>query len=233
MIKWLKEHKKLVLITSLIIAILIPLTIVGIIYKTNISNFIVNMLDGLGFWAIIIYIVITSIGTIILSPVPGVSMAFILAGCGLFGNGWETFVISTISVFISSLMMYILGRTGGYKLFIKIIGQNNLDKATKLIKEKGQIFFPVMMAIGGFPDDALVCVAGITKMNLGFFIPSVVIGRTIGIASIVFGIEFLSFIHTPLDWFKVIVFGIIAVIIILKLGNLINKKINNIKKAGN
>ena len=44
------------------------------------------MLDGLGFWAIIIYIVITSIGTIILSPVPGVSMAFILAGCGLFGK---------------------------------------------------------------------------------------------------------------------------------------------------
>ena len=39
-------------------------------------------------------------------------------------------------------MMYILGRTGGYKLFIKIIGQDNLDKATKLIKEKGQIFFP-------------------------------------------------------------------------------------------
>ena len=35
MIKWLKEHKKLVLITSLILAILIPLTIVGIIYKTN------------------------------------------------------------------------------------------------------------------------------------------------------------------------------------------------------
>ena len=68
-------------------------------------------------------------------------------------------------------------------------------------------------------------------MNLGFFIPSVVIGRTIGIASIVFGLEFLSFIHTPLDWFKVIVFGIIAVIIILKLGNLINKKINNIKKG--
>ena len=43
-------------------------------------------------------------------------------------------------------------------------------RSNKLIKEKGLIFYPIMMAVGGFPDDALVCMAGVTKMNLIYFI---------------------------------------------------------------
>lgn len=230
--KWVREHKQLVIVASLIVALLIPLTILGVIYKQNISDLFVGLLKDLGFWKYIIYIAITSIGTILLSVVPAVSMAFIMAGVGLFGATWQTFLICASSVFISSLVMYLLGRTGGYKLFIKIIGKSNLDKATKLIKEKGQIYFPLMMMFGGFPDDALVCVAGIIKMNLGFFIPSVIIGRSIGISSIVFGLNFIQMlgIDSPLGWFKLIVFGIIGLMLVIKLGNIISKKINAVKK---
>ena len=229
--KWVREHKQLVIVASLIVALLIPLTMLGLIYKENISTFFVNLLDGLGGWAIVFYILITSIGTIVLSVVPAVSMAFIMAGVGLFGATWQTFLICASSVFISSLVMYLLGRTGGYKLFMKIIGKDNLDKATKLIREKGQIYFPLMMMFGGFPDDALVCVAGIIKMNLWFFIPSVIIGRSIGIASIVFGLNFIQMlgIDSPLGWFKLIVFGAIGLVLVLKLGKIINNKISKAK----
>lgn len=230
--KWVREHKRLVIVASLIVALLIPLTILGLIYKNEISVFFVSLLENLGFWKYVLYILITSIGTILLSVVPAVSMAFIMAGVGLFGATWQTFLICASSVFISSLVMYLLGRTGGYKLFMKIIGKDNLDKATKLIKEKGQIYFPLMMMFGGFPDDALVCVAGIIKMNLWFFIPSVIIGRSIGIASIVFGLNFIQVlgIDSPLGWFKLIVFGVIGLMLVIKLGNIISKKINAVKK---
>ena len=230
--KWLRKNKKLVIIVLVALAVFVPLTIVGSIYKDNISKWIVELLKDLGFWKYVIYISLTSIGTIVLAPIPAVSMAFIIAGVGLFGATWQTFLICASSVFISSLVMYLLGRTGGYKLFIKIIGKDNLDKATKLIKEKGQIYFPLMMMFGGFPDDALVCVAGIIKMNLWFFVPSIIIGRSIGIASIVFGLNFIAMlgINSPLGWFKLIVFGIIGLMLVIKLGNIISKKINAVKK---
>jgi len=231
--KWLRKNKKLVIIVLVALAVFVPLTIVGSIYKDNISKWIVELLKDLGFWKYVIYISLTSIGTIVLAPIPAVSMAFIIAGVGLFGATWQTFLICASSVFISSLVMYLLGRTGGYKLFIKIIGKDNLDKATKLIREKGQIYFPLMMMFGGFPDDALVCVAGIIKMNLWFFVPSVIIGRSIGIASIVFGLNFIQMlgVDSPLGWFKLIIFGVIGFVLMLKLGNFINKKINAVKKV--
>ena len=128
--KWVREHKQLVIVASLIVALLIPLTILGLVYKNEISALFVSLLENLGFWKYVLYILITSIGTILLAPIPGVSMAFILTGVGLFGATWQTFLICASSVFISSLVMYLLGRTGGYKLFIKIIGKDNLDKAT-------------------------------------------------------------------------------------------------------
>jgi len=230
--KWLRKNKKLVIVVIVALAVFVPLTIVGSIYKESISSWLVELLKDLGFWKYVIYIGLTSIGTILFAPIPAVSMAFIMVGVGLFGVGWQTFLICASSVFISSLVMYLLGRTGGYKLFIKIIGKDNLEKATKLIREKGQIYFPLMMMFGGFPDDALVCVAGIIKMNLWFFIPSVIIGRSIGIASIVFGLNFIAMlgIDSPLGWFKLIVFGVIGLVLVLKLGKIISKKINAVKK---
>ena len=113
--KWVREHKRLIIIVSLIVALLIPLTILGLVYKNEISALFVSLLENLGFWKyVLLYILITSIGTILLSVVPAVSMAFIMAGVGwLFGATWQTFLICASSVFISSLVMYLLGRTGG------------------------------------------------------------------------------------------------------------------------
>lgn len=230
--KWLRKNKKLAVVVLVALAVFVPLTIVGSIYKESISSWLVELLKDLGFWKYVIYIGLTSIGTILFAPIPAVSMAFIMVGVGLFGATWQTFLICASSVFISSLVMYLLGRTGGYKLFIKIIGKDNLEKATKLIREKGQIYFPLMMMFGGFPDDALVCVAGIIKMNLWFFVPGVIIGRSIGIASIVFGLNLIAIlgIDSPLGWFKLIVFGVIGIILFVKASKIISKKINAVKK---
>jgi len=53
-----------------------------------------------------------------------------------------------------------------------------------------------------FPDEALTMIAGTLKMSLKWFIPSIVIGRGIGIAGITFGLTAIPFdkFTSPLHW---------------------------------
>jgi len=195
-------------------------------------NKLQEIIKATGPWAIVVFIAISTLVTIFLCFVPGISMTFIIVGVTLFGANWKTFLICAGSVFLSSLIMYLIGRFGSRKLINKIIGENEINRAEILVKEKGQIFFPVMMACGGFPDDALVCLAGIIRMNLAFFIPSVLIGRSVGIATIVFGISLIPFseFKTVYDWLIFITIALFWIIVIIYVGNFINKKINDYKK---
>ena len=49
------------------------------------------------------------------------------------------------------------------------------------------------MAFPAFPDEALPMVAGVIKMSLKWFVPSIVIARGIGIVAITFGLSSIPF----------------------------------------
>jgi uncharacterized membrane protein YdjX (TVP38/TMEM64 family) len=101
-------------------------------------------------------------------------------------------------------MLYILGRFGGYALGKKFIGEEDCEKASKLLNNKGLIYFPMMMMFPVFPDDALVMVAGTLKMSLKWFIPSILIGRGIGVVTIVFGLSLFNF--DSFEWWHWVLF---------------------------
>jgi uncharacterized membrane protein YdjX (TVP38/TMEM64 family) len=176
---------------------------------------------------ILIQVAITSL----LSFIPGASMAFIVLLQALYDNPVEAFFIAFSGVMLSSLMMYILGRYGGYSLCKKILGEEDARKAGRLLKDKGQIYFPMMMVFPIFPDDALVMIAGTIKMSLKWFIPSIVIGRGIGVATIVFGFSIVPFEKFTSIWHWVIFVSICAVLIVLVfiLANKFNKYLENKK----
>ena len=134
-------------------------------------------------------VVITSL----LSFVPGASMAFIMLLESLYTNSVVAFIVAFSGVLLSSIMMYVLGRFGGYSLGKKIIGEEDCEKASDLLNNKGLIYFPMMMMFPIFPDDALIMVAGTLKMSLKWFIPSIVIGRGIGVFTIIFGLAIVPF----------------------------------------
>jgi uncharacterized membrane protein YdjX (TVP38/TMEM64 family) len=98
--------------------------------------------------------------------------------------------------------MYLTGRFGGYMICTKLLGEEDCKKASKLLNDKGLVFFPLMMLFPIFPDDALVMIAGTLKMSLKWFIPSIVICRGIGIATIIFGLSSVPFelFTTPWHW---------------------------------
>lgn len=161
----------------------------GVIYfedgvKLNIELFR-EFRDSWYGWCIIILVQV--IFTTLLCFVPGLSMAFILMMQTLFSNPWQAFAIAFSGVILSSLIMYLAGRTGGYKMCEKVLGEKDCKKASELLNHRGTVFFPLMMLFPMFPDDALVMVAGTLRMSLKWFIPSIVVGRGIGVATIIFG----------------------------------------------
>ena len=158
-------------------------------------------------FVILIQIVITSL----LSCVPGVSMAFIMLVQAMYNNPPMAFFVSFTGVMLSSLMMYLIGRFGGYSLCKKLLGEEDCEKASDLLNNKGTIFFPIMMLFPMFPDDALVMVAGTLKMSLKWFIPSIVVGRGIGVATIIFGLSSIPFDKFTSPWHWVAFIGACAI----------------------
>jgi len=151
-------------------------------------------------WVILILlqIIITSL----LCFVPGASMAFILLIQTFFPKAWQAFILAYSGVVFSSLIMYLLGRIGGYKICEKLLGSEDCKKASDLLNHKGAVYFPFMMMFPIFPDDALVMIAGTLRMSMKWFAPSILIGRGIGVATIIFGLAIIPYdkFTSPFHW---------------------------------
>lgn len=76
---------------------------------------------------------------------------------------------------------------------MKYLGEKDSERALGLMKDHGTVYFPLLMVFPTFPDEALTMVAGTLKMSLKWFIPSIFIGRGIGIAAITFGLSSIPF----------------------------------------
>ena len=190
----------------------------------NMELFRVYQGSPLGTIAIVL---ILSILTILLCFIPGLSMAFILLINSLYVNPWAAFGIAFARVMVTSTMLYALGRFGGYNFCKKLLGEADSEKALGLLRDNGTIYFPLMMMFPIFPDDALTMVAGTIKMKLAWFIPSIIIGRGVGTATIIFGIEYLlpdkGSAFYFYDWFILVTVAAFALVCVFYLANKLNK----------
>jgi len=154
-------------------------------------------------------------------------MAFILLSKSLYTVPWQAFLLSFVSVMIASMTMYLVGRFGGYKICTMILGEEDCEKSLGLLRDKGTVFFPLMMMFPIFPDDALVMIAGTTRMSLKWFIPSIVVGRGIGIATIIFGLSLTDYFTSPIHWIIFVILCIAFVIAIFSMANKLNKHLES------
>ena len=148
----------------------------------------------------IIVIAVQVVITTLLCFIPGASMAFIILLTAIYENQLTAFLLAFIGVMLSSLLMYLTGRFGGYAICVKLLGKEDCEKASRLLNHRGVVFFPVMMLFPLFPDDALVMIAGTLKMSMKWFIPSIAVCRTVGIATIVFGLGNVPFDRFTTFW---------------------------------
>ena len=183
----------------------------------------------------IVIILVQVLVTTLLCFVPGASMGFIILLSHIFPSKFHAFLVAFIGVMLSSLLMYITGRLGGYAICVKLLGKEDCAKASKLLNNRGVVFFPLMMLMPVFPDDALVMIAGTLRMSLKWFIPSIVICRGIGIAAIVFGLSSIPFetFTTPWHWILFIsecAIGVLALFWVANKLSLYLEKRNSEKK---
>lgn len=189
--------------------------------------------DFLTSWYGWLIIVLMQVGiTTLLCFVPGASMAFILLLQSLYAESWRAFLVAFVGVMLSSMIMYLTGRLGGYKLCSRILGKDEANKASELLNHKGVIFFPIMMTFPIFPDDALIMIAGTLKMSLKWFIPSIVFGRGVGIAAIIFGLGIVPYdkFTSPWHWILFIAICVILIVLVFYLAYKFNKFLQKRKK---
>ena len=172
---FLKKHEKivkilLILLIFFLVSVLstVILGLFDIIYYDDGIQLNQALFDSFKttWYGCLLVILIQVIVTSLLSFVPGASMAFIMLVQAMYEQPGLAFFIALTGVFLSSSMMYVIGRFGGYGLCKKLLGEEDCEKASDLLNNKGTVFFPLMMMFPMFPDDALVMVAGTLKMSM-------------------------------------------------------------------
>ena len=224
MVAFFKKNKALIINALTLILIFLLISMVSllilwafdIVYFNDGININVEMFDDFksSWYGNLIILAAQVVLTTLLCFVPGFSMAFIILIQTLFDSLWQAFFIAFTGVMLSSLIMYLTGRFGGYKLCKKVLGEKDCQHASELLNNKGAVFFPLMMMFPLFPDDALVMVAGTLKMSLKWFVPSIVFGRGIGIVTIVFGLGSIPYDKFTTPWHWIIFIGVCAAFVV-------------------
>lgn len=210
------------------VAIFLILLACGVVYYDDGMKLNASLVESFRSSAlgIIGFLTLQTVLTVLLCAIPGTNMTFILLAVALFPDPVKAFLLAFSGVMLSSAAMYIAGRAGGYKLCEKLIGSKDCARAAELLRDKGSVYFPLMMLFPAFPDDALVMIAGVVKMKLGWFIPSVLVGRGVGIATIVFGLNIVPFASFSLyDWFVFISACAFWIVVIFFLAHKLNLKL--------
>lgn len=220
---WERNKKKivsvLVMVSSVVALSVVAMLILwafGVIYFNEGIQINAELFDSFknAWYGWLIVLAIEVLITTVLCFIPGVSMAFILLLQAMYENPWHAFALAFIGVMLASLLMYLTGRFGGYRICEKLLGKEDCEKASQLLNNKGAVYFPIMMLFPMFPDEALTMVAGTLKMSLKWFVPSVVIGRGIGIASIVFGLGNIPYDKFTSIWHWVAFIAACAIVVV-------------------
>ena len=234
--EYLKRNKKAIIDFAILLVILVVISFASLLllrafdvlqFDADGIYLNVEMFDDFrsSWYGWIIIIALQMILTMLLCFVPGASMAFIVLISMMYTKSWQAFLISFIGVMLTSFTLYMMGRLGGYRICRKLLGDKDCEKASDLLNNKGAVYFPLMMMFPIFPDDALVMIAGTLKMSLKWFIPSIVLGRGIGIATIVFGLLSVPFdkLTTPWHWIGFVLLCLIFLIAVFWLAGRFNK----------
>lgn len=219
--EFFRNYKKKLLILLLALGILVGISLLvtlilllfNIVYLDDGIKFNIALFNSFKntWYGIIIILIFQVVTTTLLSFAPGTTMGFILMHQALYENVWVSFIMAFVGGTLASFSMYFVGKIGGSKLCRKVLGDEDTNKAFNLLNNKGAIYFPLMILFPLFPDDALIMISGTIKMKLSWFAPSIIIGRGVGIATIIFGLEFIPFYRFTTIWHWII-FGFICLI---------------------
>ena len=175
-------------------------------------------------YGLLVYILITSLSSVLLCFVPILGTGLAIVGLVLFGP-IRTLCAVLISNLISSSILFIIGDKLGENFARKLIGHESFDQAQNLINKKSKILLPIMYIIPIFPHEALTLVAGMTKLKYWYVILINFIHSIIDIVlSFLIAGEIIIWNNLDaIDWILLCNLLIIDIIFLLKISNSISK----------
>lgn len=166
-----------ILLINLTVIALYILNITGFLDKIDSVEDLRKFISSYGNFAIVIFVLI-QFAQVVFLPIP----AFITVGAGVLMFGaFKGALLSVIGIILGSILAFFIGRIFGYPVVKWLVGKQNLEVWLKKIKGKDKVILTFMFLFPFFPDDILCFVAGITEINVWFFIIMIFITRIISV----------------------------------------------------
>ena len=212
--KWLKILLVIIFFAALSISLFFILKAFGL---TNISS-IRKFIESFGSFAVITYILITSVLLSTLCFIPLLNESLIALSLILF-NTFTAFIACLVATLLSNTILFFIGDKFGEKLVTKLIGKDELDKTQNLLDKKSKLLLPILFFLPGVPDEALCLVAGLTKIKYSYLLIVSAIFHIIEIGFICFlGSGLINWSALSIvDWFVFINLIVIDIYFLFKL----------------
>lgn len=167
----------LFVICSICLIVIVVLQITNIIGKfssvISLKEYILSTKEK----GVITYILIQLLQVVFL-PIP--ASVICIVGSLIYGPLLGG-IYCCIGVLLGSYISFFTGRIFGYKIVSWIVGKDNVDKYSKIIRTKGMFFLGLAFLLPMFPDDILCFIAGVTKIKIKHFFWVTLITRPIGV----------------------------------------------------
>ena len=143
--------------------------------------------DSFLFWLIVSLL---QIFQVIFVPVSNQIITIPLALC-FKDELWKVFLVSWLSIWFATLILYFIGRFGGRKLLKWILSdEEEVEKCSNFLK-KGWVFYPIGMLLP-LPDDIVTVLSGTARFNFWFVFICSLFTRAVDISISVWGFGFLT-----------------------------------------
>lgn len=186
-----------ILIKSLIIVGIFAIIAVGVYFLLKglgftTSDDFIRLRDQLGdsivFWLVIGLLQIIQV---IFVPLSNQIITVPIAIIFPIEDLWKVWITSWISIWIATMILYLLGRFAGKKILGWVLNDKEKTERCANFLKKGWIFYPLGMLLP-LPDDIITTLAGTAKMNFWFVLGCSCLTRAIDTACSVYGWGFLT-----------------------------------------
>lgn len=209
-----------IIMTAIILAVEIVFSI------PIVNNWFASLITSSEGWVVylVIWIIMFLQTTILNIPAYVVLSASVSVGINTLSF---LYIVIVLSAYITGcLLAYWIGYKFGKKAVKWCAGsEEDYEKWSKVLNEKGKWWYFVTVIFPMFPDDILCLVAGAVKFNFPFYILSNVIGRGIGLITMLLFLELLGSMGG--DFPYMVIVWTVALLIEVIVYCVLKKKENN------
>lgn len=219
----MKKEQIIKLLKTCIIATLILIFIEILFLIPQINNFFINWVNGKNGWSLFLTLWILLFLQSNIIPIPAIAILELSVHSGIEVLSWQ-YILLVMSAYMGGcILSYWLGRWFGSKAVKWVAGsEEDFDKWSKFINEKGKIWYLLSVLLPIFPDDILCIIAGSLKMDFGFYTIANLIGRSIGLITMLVVLKYVGIASSSIPFMLIVwCVGLVAEIITLIV---LNKK---------